>query len=119
MAWIILLYGLITFVVFTIANYGWTFFGKGLRDLPGPLLARFSGLYRLSITMDGDSPQNHRELHNQYGKIVRVGPSHVSISDSAEIPRIYGVGSKYLKVLKVPTLPNTMTDSSRRRSTLL
>ena len=94
----ILLYGLIAFVVYIIADYGWTFFRKGLRTLPGPLLARFSGLYRLSITMNGDSPQNYRKLHDKYGKIVRVGPNHVSVSDSAEIPKIYGVGSKYLKV---------------------
>lgn len=69
--------------------------------------------------MNGDSPQNYRKLHDKYGKIVRVGPNHVSVSDSAEIPKIYGVGSKYLKVPQTSTLLNDTTDSLRRPFTLL
>ena len=114
----ILLWGLIAFVVYIVADYGRTFFRKGLRTLPGPLLARFSGLYRLSMVVNGDSPQNYRKLHDQYAKIVRVGPNHVSVSDSSDITKIYGIGSKYLKVTRAPNLPNDTTDSSRRLFTL-
>ncbi len=69
----------------------------GLRDLPGPFLARFSALYRLSLVYRGKAPFEYRKLHNKYGPVVRVGPNHVSISDPAAIPQIYGIGSGYLK----------------------
>lgn len=68
-----------------------------LRRIPGPAFARFSGLYKLSLVATGTAPESYREVHKQYGKIVRIAPNHVSISDPAEIPNIYGLGSKYLK----------------------
>jgi hypothetical protein len=74
------------------------FYRHDLRHLPGPLLARFSGLYRLSMVGGGKGPAGYRELHRKYGQIVRVGPNHVAVSDSAAIPVIYGLGSKYTKV---------------------
>lgn len=82
------------FVVF----YARIFFRKGLRSLPGPLLAKVSGLYRLSLVYDGHAPERYRDLHRKYGNIVRTGPNHVSISDASMIPTIYGIGSKFLKV---------------------
>jgi hypothetical protein len=95
----IVLWCLIALSVFTAVDYVRTFFRKGLRTLPGPLLARFSGLYRLSMVIKGDSPQNYRKVHDQYGKIVRVGPNEVSVSDASAVPSIYGLGSKFLKVM--------------------
>lgn len=74
-------------------------FRHGLRSLPGPFVARFTGLYRLSMVLYGDSPKQYRELHEKYGSIVRTGPNHVSVSDPSMIPTIYGIGSKYVKVM--------------------
>ena len=71
---------------------------SGLRGLPGPFLARFSGLYRLSLVHAGKAPFEYRKVHQKYGAIVRVGPNHVSVSDPAAIPQIYGIGTNYLKV---------------------
>ena len=71
---------------------------KDLRDLPGPFLARFSGLYRVLLVVKGEAPARYRQLHDKYGVIVRTGPNHVSISDSSMIPFIYGIGGKFLKV---------------------
>ena len=70
----------------------------GLRQLPGPFLARFSRIYRFYLVYKGDVPDKYRALHAKYGPIVRTGPNHVSISDPAMIPTIYGVGSKFMKV---------------------
>ncbi len=92
------LWAAVALVAFAALDYGRTFFRKGLRKLPGPVLARFSGLYRLSMVLNGDAPAKYRKLHAQYGKLVRVGPNHVSVSAGSEIPKIYGIGSKYLKV---------------------
>ena len=81
--------------------YGSAAFRKDLRALPGPLLARFSGLYRLSLVCRGDAPQNYRNVHEKYGVIVRVGANHVSVSDPSMIPVIYGIGTKFHKVLSL------------------
>jgi hypothetical protein len=80
-----------------------TVFKPGLRKLPGPILARFSGLYRLSLVYAGRAPYEYRKMHQQYGPIVRIGPSHVSVSDPAAIPQIYGIGTNYLKVMRRST----------------
>ena len=93
-----LLWGFVAVIVLALVDYGRTSMRKSLRKLPGPILARFSGLYRLSMVINGDSPQNYRQIHNDYGKIVRVGPNHVSVSDTSEINTIYGIGSKFRKV---------------------
>ena len=75
-----------------------TAFRTGLKELPGPILARFSGLYRLSLVLAGQAPYEYRKLHEQYGPIVRTGPNHVSIADPAVVPQVYGIGSHYMKV---------------------
>jgi len=71
---------------------------KGLNSIPGPLVAQFSGLYRLSMVYKGHGPQEYIKLHRKYGSIIRTGPNHVSIADASAIPTIYGIGSKFLKV---------------------
>lgn len=75
-----------------------TAYRKHLRSIPGPCLARFTGVYRLSLVWKGDAPEQYRNVHAKHGKIVRVGPNHVSVSDPSEIQTIYGIGSKFLKV---------------------
>jgi hypothetical protein len=81
-------------------------FKKGLRDLPGPFSARFTGWYRFSLVAVGRAPQEYGKVHERYGHIVRVGPNHVSISDPAVIPQIYGIGSNYAKVSQALPCPN-------------
>lgn len=91
--------GLAIFLVVLVAvNYTRTVFRAGLRTLPGPFLARFSSLYRLSMVYKGNAPQTYRTLHRKYGPIVRTGPNHVSVSDVEMIPIIYGTGSNFKKV---------------------
>ena len=86
--------------VFLAASF-YVAFRPGLRELPGPFLARFSGLYRLSLVYGGQAPYQYRRLHQKFGPIVRVGPNHVSVSDPAAVPQIYGVGTNYRKVIEV------------------
>ncbi|KAL9567270.1 hypothetical protein ACKAV7_008512 [Fusarium commune] len=73
-------------------------FRAGLRDIPGPWLARYTALYRLSLVYRGDSPRQYELLHEKYGPIVRTGPNHVSTSDPAMIPVIYGIGKNFQKI---------------------
>lgn len=85
--------------IILLLSYIKAYFRRSLQSLPGPVLARFSGLYRLSLVQNGRAPERYRELHESYGPIVRTGPNHVSISDVSMIPVIYGIGSKFLKVI--------------------
>ncbi|KLP13261.1 pisatin demethylase cytochrome P450 [Fusarium fujikuroi] len=72
-------------------------FRAGLRHIPGPWLARYTTLYRLSLVYKGDSPRQYQLLHEKYGPIVRTGPNHVSTSDPAMIPVVYGIGKNFQK----------------------
>jgi len=69
-----------------------------LRRIPGPVVARFTGLYRITLVSSGNAPENYRKLHDRYGTILRTAPNHISIADASAIPIIYGLGSKFLKV---------------------
>jgi hypothetical protein len=93
----ILKYLIIAALVYNLISYILSAFWTPLRKIPGPFLARFTGLYRLNLVRKGKAPENYRSLHHQYGPIVRVGPNHVSISDVAMIPTIYGIGSQFTK----------------------
>lgn len=70
----------------------------GLRSIPGPVVARFSSLYRPWKISKGDAPDFYRNLHKKYGPIVRTGPNTVDISDPKALPIIYGISSKFVKV---------------------
>lgn len=73
-------------------------FCRGLRRIPGPRLAAYSRLWNVKVAASGDAHESFQRLHEKYGKLVRVGPNHVAISDPAMIPVIYGTNNKYLKV---------------------
>ena len=86
------------FLLLLLLDYVRIYFRPGLRTIPGPFLARLTSIWRFTLTKNGDTPARYRRLHKQYGQIVRTGPNHVSISDPAMIPVIYGISSKFRKV---------------------
>lgn len=75
-----------------------TAYRKGIRNVPGPWVAKFSILYRLSLVIKGRAPEEYGALHAKYGDVVRVGPNHVSLNDPAAVPQVYGISSKFGKV---------------------
>jgi cytochrome P450 len=75
-------------------RHGWR---KDLRAVPGPFLARFTRLYRLSMVTKGRAPERYREVHQKFGPVVRLGPNDVSFSDPAAIPIIFGIGTQFRK----------------------
>lgn len=75
-----------------------SYFRSGLRELPGPVLARFTLLWKVWVHIKGDGHVVYQNIHKKYGPIVRTGPSSVSIGDAAMIPKIYLSGHSYLKV---------------------
>lgn len=68
-----------------------------LRKIPGPLPARFSRLWMVKHSFQGDMHRTMIELHQKYGKLVRTGPREVSVSDLAAIKKIYSAGTKFRK----------------------
>ncbi|KAH7133758.1 pisatin demethylase [Dactylonectria macrodidyma] len=72
-------------------------FGGGLNAIPGPQLAGFSDLWRLFIVWGRRPELTHIKLHEKYGKIVRLGPRTVSVSDPQAIKVIYGLNSGFVK----------------------
>lgn len=74
-----------------------TKYAAGLRRVPGPLLASVSHLDRLWSCANGSQMDYHLKLHERYGSLVRVGPKHISFSDTSLIPLVYSITSKFYK----------------------
>ncbi|KAE8380515.1 cytochrome P450, partial [Aspergillus bertholletiae] len=57
---------------------------------PGPLLARFTNLWRLFTFFGGQLHLTEQHLHDKYGHVVRVAPNWLSFSDLQDFDAIYG-----------------------------
>ncbi|TDZ60839.1 Cytochrome P450 monooxygenase gsfF [Colletotrichum trifolii] len=65
--------------------------------LPGPYWATLSRTWLAFHSYKGDLHTIMMQWHEKYGRVIRIGPSEVSISDLASIKTIYGAGSKFRK----------------------
>lgn len=72
-------------------------FGGPLGQIPGPLDARFSRLWMIQHSWQGDMHKRMIELHKRYGKLVRTGPNEVSVADLSAIKKMYTAGTKFSK----------------------
>ncbi|KAH8427329.1 uncharacterized protein LDX57_005043 [Aspergillus melleus] len=68
-----------------------------LRSFPGPYGARLSGLWFSINLRDRPAFRKLYELHEEYGPVVRVGPSELSIADPEAVDLIYGFRSRCSK----------------------
>ncbi|KAK3109792.1 hypothetical protein LTR53_016571 [Teratosphaeriaceae sp. CCFEE 6253] len=68
-----------------------------LRDVPGPLLARFTRLWELQRVRGNHFEQVNWELHAKYGPIVRLAPGRYSINDRTALKQVFGHASKFPK----------------------
>lgn len=73
-------------------------FASGVRDLPGPLLAKFTNLYRLFDVSKGYNHVSLVKLHESCGDNVRFGPRVVSVRNPKDVNKIYGLKGGYVKV---------------------
>ncbi len=69
-----------------------------LRHIPGPLLPSLTNLPRVFWVKTGQSQNYHRQLHQKYGEVVRMGPNMVSISNPEVIPILYPTRPGFPKV---------------------
>lgn len=70
-----------------------------LVHVPGPPLAGVSNIPRFLWVWTGRAHEIHITLHAKYGNLVRLGPNMVSVGDPAEISKIYGIGTNFVKVM--------------------
>jgi len=69
-----------------------------LRKFEGPFLARFSNLYHSSLLVEkSDNYRLMTTLHDQYGDIVRTGPSNLSVNVPEAVQLILGSKSRCFK----------------------
>lgn len=74
------------------------YFKNGLNKYPGPVLARFTDIWRAVDVYKRRPDITHNELHRKHGSIVRLGPNTLSFSDPAAIKTIYGLNKGFVKV---------------------
>ncbi|KZL73252.1 cytochrome p450 family protein [Colletotrichum incanum] len=65
--------------------------------VPGPYWASLSRTWLAYHSYTGDLHVVMMRLHEIHGKVVRIAPSEVSISDLSSIKTIYGAGSNFRK----------------------
>ena len=63
----------------------------------GPFDARFSRLWMIKQTWQGDMHRTMIKLHTTHGKSVRAGPNEVSLADLSCIKKIYAPVTKFSK----------------------
>lgn len=88
---------LIVVTIFIAIYILYTRYQKGLSNIPGPWLNSISPLPRLWSVWLGYSHSDDLKLHSRYGKLVRVSPTTISLSDPHEIEQIYGISTKFIK----------------------
>ncbi|KAJ5424678.1 Cytochrome P450 E-class group I [Penicillium cf. griseofulvum] len=71
---------------------------RGLENIPGPTIAKYSSLWKLYNVWKGNHHQTALDLHCKHGSLVRIGPNHISVGDPSAIPIIYGLNKGFTKV---------------------
>lgn len=93
---------LLSAVTFTIIYLLSNKYKRGLQNIPGPTLASYSAFWRVHNVWKGSTHLSAIKLHKQYGKLVRIAPNVVSVSDPEEINTIYGLKSQFTKSAVYP-----------------
>lgn len=84
--------------VFGVAYFLSNYFKHGLNKYPGPVLARFTNLWRV-VDVWGRRPDiTHLRLHRQHGDVVRLGPNTLSFANPRALKQIYGLNKGFVKV---------------------
>lgn len=84
-------------VTFILIQYVIAYLQSPLKKLPGPFLAKFSNIWRFLNHYKQIHIETQRELHAQYGDVVRIGPTTVSIADPNLVKTIYSTRGTFLK----------------------
>lgn len=81
------------FSLYLIGSYAYSWYR--LRHLPGPWLASISYLWMFRTSVSGREGLRYKEITDQYGHLVRIGPNDVITDDPEVIRRIGAARSTY------------------------
>ncbi|KAL4990831.1 hypothetical protein BDW68DRAFT_185338 [Aspergillus falconensis] len=73
------------------------YFHNGLHRYPGPVLAKFTNLWRFLDVRSRRPELTHIALHRKYGDVVRLGPNTLSFASPSAIKVIYGLNKGFTK----------------------
>lgn len=88
--------------------------------IPGPLLARFTDLYRFLSVYRRNPHNEQNDLHKRYrghSDLVRLGPNTISVSGPGYIQQIYAIDKKLPKSDFYATFQNIV--NGRRAASLV
>lgn len=94
----LLIQGLGALSIVTLTHYVVAYLRSPLRNIPGPFIAKFTNLWRLWDHYNQTHIETQQELHQKYGKAVRIGPNTVSFSDPDLVKTIYSTRGTFTKV---------------------
>ncbi|KAL7626122.1 hypothetical protein AAE478_002892 [Parahypoxylon ruwenzoriense] len=112
---------------FQVINGIYSLFLHPLREFPGPVLWRASGIPRAYHLLRGDLPFVVAKYHAKYGSTVRISPDELTFSDPQAWKDIYGHRSgglpdfpKLKRVYKLTKhIPTSILNSERDEHALL
>ncbi|KAE9991893.1 hypothetical protein EG327_010680 [Venturia inaequalis] len=84
-------------VAFAILQSIYNSFKPGIRDLPGPWLAKYTDLLRVYWAWKGDAWITFQRLKKEYGNAVRVGPNTILLSEQGQFDKILGFKEDFAK----------------------
>jgi len=96
-----------------------------LRRIPGPCLARVSGLWRSKKYFDGRWHEDILKIHEKYGRVVRIAPNEISVVDEYAMKNLYGHGhnapkTKWYSVWDPPnTAPQLFSELDKKNHAFL
>lgn len=99
-------YAAIFGVVFLAARLLANYFFFGLQSPPGPVLARFSDVWRFVDACRGQHHDTAVKLRERYGSVVRIGPNAISVSDPKAIEAVLGLKANLDKTDSVKPMQN-------------
>lgn len=88
---------LVAFAVFVVFYLTYYRVLHSLSHFPGPFTASFTNFWKVYHVYRGDFEQVLLGAHRKYGKIVRIGPNHLDVSDASAVKSIYGTGRDFPK----------------------
>ncbi|KAI1383967.1 cytochrome P450 [Hypoxylon trugodes] len=72
-------------------------FFSPLAGIPGPFIAKLTGLYHAHLANQGTLHRDLIALHRKYGKVVRIGRNVLSVEEAAAFQQIYKAGNRFYK----------------------
>ncbi|WPB08484.1 uncharacterized protein RHO25_013150 [Cercospora beticola] len=79
-------------VLLLLLHFLYNAFFHPLRNVPGPVAARFSSLWLNRRYFRGSWLQDVVRLHEKYGPVVRIAPNEISFVDEGALKELYGHG---------------------------